>query len=118
MNASTGSAGRFRLTNPRYGLLLNIPGLLIVLLWVVFPALLLFAVSFLRFDNVNPVSFVGFGNYQRLWNSRVFAVSVERVLVFSLGSTALTAGGAGVPSAEQRRVRKGGMFVCRFRITP
>ena len=118
MNASTGRAGRFRLTNPRYGLLLNIPGLLIVLLWVVFPALLLFAVSFLRFDNVNPVSFVGFGNYQRLWNSRVFAVSVERVLVFSLGSTALTALGGLVLAMCLSNVRKGGGLLRSLMIIP
>jgi multiple sugar transport system permease protein len=118
MNASTASAGRFRLTNPRYGLLLNIPGLLIVLLWVVFPALLLFAVSFLRFDNVNPVSFVGFGNYQRLWSSRVFAVSVERVLVFSLGSTALTALGGLLLAMCLSNVRKGGGLLRSLMIIP
>jgi len=118
MNASIGRAGRFRLTNPRYGLLLNIPGLLIVLLWVVFPALLLFAVSFLRYDNVNPVSFVGFGNYQRLWNSRVFGISVERILVFSLGSTALTALGGLLLAMCLSNVRKGGGLLRSLMIIP
>lgn len=118
MNGSTGRAGRFRLTNPRYGLLLNIPGLLIVLLWVVFPALLLFAVSFLRYDNVHPVSFTGFGNYQRLWNSRVFGVSVERILVFSLGSTALTALGGLLLAMCLSNVRKGGGLLRSLMIVP
>jgi len=118
MNASTGRAGRFRLTNPRYGFLLNIPGLLIVLFWVVFPALLLFAVSFLRYDNVNPVSFTGLGNYQRLWNSRVFAISVERILVFSLGSTALTALGGLLLAMCLSNVRKGGGLLRSLMIIP
>ena len=118
MNASTGRAGRFRLTNPRYGLLLNIPGLLIVLLWVVFPALLLFAASFLRYDNVHPVSFTGFGNYQRLWNSRVFGVSVERILVFSLGSTALTALGGLLLAMCLSNVKKGGGLLRSLMIIP
>jgi|WetSurMetagenome_2_1015567.scaffolds.fasta_scaffold05043_2 multiple sugar transport system permease protein len=118
MNASTGRAGRFRLTNPRYGLLLNIPGLLVVLLWVVFPALLLFAVSFLRYDNVHPVSFTGLGNYQRLWNSRVFGISVERILVFSLGSTALTALGGLLLAMCLSNVRKGGGLLRSLMIVP
>lgn len=118
MNASTGGVRRFRLSNPRYGLLLNIPGLLIVLLWVVFPAMLLLAASFLRYDNVNPVSFTGFGNYVRLWNSRVFGISVERILVFSLGSTALTSLGGLLLALCLSNVRKGGGLLRSLMIVP
>jgi multiple sugar transport system permease protein len=118
MSASTGGVGRLRLTNPCYGFLLNIPGLLIVLLWVVFPALLLLAASFLRYDNVNPVSFIGFGNYQRLWNSRVFGISVERILVFSLGSTALTSLGGLLLAMCLSNVKKGGGLLRSLMIIP
>jgi ABC-type sugar transport system permease subunit len=48
-------AMKLRLSNSKYGFFLNVPGLLIVLLWVVFPAFLLFCTSFLRYDNVNPI---------------------------------------------------------------
>jgi len=81
---------KLKLTNPRYGFLLNLPGLLIVLLWVVLPAVLLFLVGFFRYDNVNPVTFNGLRNYKHLWNSRVFWISLDKIAVFSLGSTALT----------------------------
>jgi len=118
MNASTGGVRGFRLSNPRYGLLLNIPGLLIVLLWVVFPALLLLAASFLRYDNVHPVSFTGFGNYQRLWNSRVFGISVERILVFSLGSTALTSLGGLLLAMCLSNIKKGGGLLRSLMIIP
>jgi multiple sugar transport system permease protein len=118
MNASTLGTRRFRLSNPHYGLLLNIPGLLIVLLWVVFPALLLLVASFLLYDNVHPVSFTGFGNYQRLWNSRVFGISVERILVFSLGSTALTALGGMLLAMCLSNVRKGGGLLRSLMIIP
>ncbi|MFB3819278.1 MAG: carbohydrate ABC transporter permease [Candidatus Methylomirabilales bacterium] len=118
MKTGPGRRGRFRLTNPRYGLLLNVPGLLIVLLWVVVPACLLFAVSFLRYDNVNPVAFAGIGNYQRLWNSRVFAISVERIAVFSLGSTAVTALGGLVLALCLSNIRKGGGLLRSLMIVP
>jgi multiple sugar transport system permease protein len=109
---------RFRLTNARYGFLLNVPGLLIVLLWVVFPALLLFCVSFLRYDNVHPVTFAGLGNYQRLWDSRVFWISVERIIVFSLGSTALTFLGGLVLALSLSNIRKGGGLLRSLMIIP
>jgi len=79
---------------------------------------LLFAVSFFRYDNVNPVNFVGFGNYQRLWNSRVFGISVERILVFSLGSTALTSLGGLLLAMCLSNVRKGGGLLRSLMIVP
>ncbi len=109
---------RFRITNPRYGFLLNVPGLLIVLLWVVFPALLLLAASFLRYDNVNPVSFTGIGNYQRLWASRVFGISVERIIVFSAGSTAVTFLGGLILALCLSNVRRGGGLLRSLMIVP
>jgi len=118
MKTRTGSSRRFRLTNPFYGFLLNVPGLLIVLLWVVLPACLLLVASFLRYDNVHPLTFAGVGNYQRLWNSRVFAISVERVLVFSLGSTALTALGGLVLALCLSNIRRGGGFLRSLMIVP
>jgi multiple sugar transport system permease protein len=118
MKAREGQRQAFRLTNPRYGLLLNVPGLLIVLLWVVFPALLLVGASFFRYDNVNPVSFAGVGNYVRLWNSRVFGISVERILVFSLGSTAVTFFGGLVLALCLSNIRKGGGLLRSLMIIP
>jgi multiple sugar transport system permease protein len=109
---------RFRLTNPRYGFLLNVPGLLIVLLWVVFPAFLLFYASFLRYDNVHPVSFGGFANYTRLWNSRVFGISVERIIVFSLGSTAVTFLGGLILALSLSNTKKGGGLLRSLMIIP
>jgi multiple sugar transport system permease protein len=102
---------KFKVTNPRYGFLLNLPGLLIVLLWVVLPALLLFGVSFFRYDNVNPVTFSGFQNYKHLWNSRVFWISIDRIAVFSVGSTALTFfGGLFLALSLSNVTRAGGLL--------
>ncbi len=109
---------RLRLTNPRYGFLLNVPGLLIVLLWVVFPALLLFGTSFLRYDNVHPVTFSGLDNYVRLWNSRVFWISVERIIAFSLGSTALTFFGGLILALSLSNIKRGGGLLRSLMIIP
>jgi multiple sugar transport system permease protein len=118
MKTREGSPGRLRLGNPLYGFLLNVPGLLIVLLWVVLPACLLFVASFLRYDNVHPVTFTGLGNYQRLWNSRVFLISLERIAVFSLGSTLVTALGGLVLALCLSNIRRGGGLLRSLMIVP
>jgi raffinose/stachyose/melibiose transport system permease protein len=79
-----------RVSNSKYGFFLNAPGLLIVLLWVVFPAFLLFYTSFIRYDNVNPIVFNGLTNYKQVFGARLFWVSLEKIAIFVLGSTAMT----------------------------
>jgi multiple sugar transport system permease protein len=109
---------KFRLSNSKYGFFLNVPGLLIVLLWVVFPALLLFYASFLRYNNVNPISFYGLGNYKHLWNSRVFWISLDKIAVFSLGSTALTFFGGLILALCLSNVTRGGGILRSLMIIP
>lgn len=82
-----------RLSNPRYGFFLNVPGLLIVLLWVIFPAFLLFYTSFLRYDNVHPIIFNGLRNYQKVLDDRLFWIGMKQIAIFSIGTTVLTASG-------------------------
>ena len=82
-----------KLTNSRYGFLLNLPGLLLVFLWVLLPALLLFLASFLRYDNVRPIVFNGLQNYQHLFRDRLFWVGMEKISVFCIGTTVLTSVG-------------------------
>jgi len=83
-----------KLSNKWYGFLLNLPGLMIVLLWVLFPAGLLVFTSFLRYDNIHPITFTGFGNYGKLLEDRLFWISLKRVAIFSVGTTLLTFVGA------------------------
>ena len=64
------------------------------------------------------MSFTGFGNYQRLWNSRVFGISVDRILVFSLGSTALTSLGGLLLAMCLSNVKKGGGLLRSLMIIP
>ena len=100
-----------KLSNSRYGFLLNLPGLLLVILWVLLPALLLFLASFLRYDNVRPIVFNGLQNYQHLFRDRLFWVGVEKITVFCISTTVFTSvGGLVLGLVLSAIVRGGGLF--------
>jgi multiple sugar transport system permease protein len=100
-----------KLTNSRYGFLLNLPGLLLVVLWVFLPALLLFLASFFRYDNVRPIVFNGLENYQHLFRDRLFWVGLENIAVFCIGTTVLTSlTGLVLALVLSEIVRGGGIF--------
>lgn len=100
-----------KLSNSRYGFLLNLPGLLLVLLWVFLPAVLLFLASFLRYDNVRPIVFNGLENYQQLFRDRLFWVGMEKITVFCISTTLLTSlGGLVLALILSAIVRGGGLF--------
>ena len=100
-----------KLTNPRYGFLLNLPGLLLVFLWVFLPALILFLASFFRYDNIRPIVFNGLENYQHLFRDRLFWVGMEKIAVFCVGTTVLTSlGGLVLALVLSGIVRGGGVF--------
>ncbi|MGB9700455.1 MAG: carbohydrate ABC transporter permease [Thermodesulfobacteriota bacterium] len=107
-----------RLTNSRYGFLLNLPGLLLVILWVFIPALILFLTSFLRYDNVRPIIFTGLANYKQLLNDRLFWVGLERILVFSVGTTALTFFGGLIIALALSGIARGGGILRSLMIVP
>ena len=79
-----------RISNRWYGFLLNIPGLLIVLCFVVYPIWLLVSTSFLKYDNRSAIVFTGLGNYQKLFADRLFWISLGKVAIFSVGTTVVT----------------------------
>ena len=79
------------LSDSHFGALMSLPGLATLLLLVVIPLVMVFWVSFLRYDFMHPVKFYGLGNYIKLWSDRVFWLSLRNTIVFSGGSTILTA---------------------------
>jgi multiple sugar transport system permease protein len=107
-----------RINNRRYGFLLNLPGLLIVIFWVLFPAFLLFYTSFLRYDNVHPVVFQGLANYKKVLNDRLFWISLEKIAIFSIGSTALTFFGGLVLALSLSGIVRGGGLLRSLMIVP
>jgi multiple sugar transport system permease protein len=90
---------------------LNLPGLLLVILWVFLPALLLFLASFFRYDNIRPIVFNGLENYQHLFRDRLFWIGIEKITVFCIGTTVLTSlGGLVLALVLSAIVRGGGLF--------
>lgn len=107
-----------RFSDRWYGFLLNLPGLVIVLFWVLFPAFLLIFTSFLRYDNVKPIISTGLGNYIALFKHRLFWLSFEKVSVFSLGTTSLTLFGGMALALSMARITKGAWFFRSLMILP
>ncbi len=81
---------RIRVNNPTYGMILSIPGLILLLLWVLIPFVYVFNLSFLRYDNIHPVTPCGFENYKELFRDPIFRQALKRTLIFGFGSTSLT----------------------------
>lgn len=100
-----------KLSDRRYGFLLNLPGLIIVVFWVFFPAFLLFQTSFLRYDNINPIVFNGLQNYAHVFKDRLFLMSLNRISIFCVGTTAFTLAGGLLLALSLSRITKGsGIF--------
>ncbi|MBD3304832.1 ABC transporter permease subunit [candidate division KSB3 bacterium] len=107
-----------KVSNPWYGFLLNLPGLLVVLLWVVFPAGLLLFTSFLHYDNMSPITFTGFGNYREVFEDRLFWMSLKQVAVFSIGTTLFTFIGGMVLALGLKGITKGAGLLRSLMIMP
>ncbi len=107
-----------KLSDRMYGFLLNLPGLIIVVFWVLFPAFLLFQTSFLRYDNMSPVVFNGLQNYVQLFEDRLFPMSLRRISIFSAGTTALTFAGGLLLALALSQITKGSDFFRALMIVP
>jgi multiple sugar transport system permease protein len=107
-----------KLSNSRYGFLLNLPGLLLVFLWVFLPALILFLASFFRYDNVRPIVFNGLENYQHLFRDRLFWIGVEKIAVFCISTTVLTSLGGLVLALVLSPIGRGGGLFRSLMIVP
>ena len=78
------------LSNSSYGAILSIPGLILMLAWVLIPFTYVIYLSFLRYDNMSPVVFSGFDNYIKVFADYDFLAIVTRTIAFSVGSTGFT----------------------------
>jgi ABC-type sugar transport system permease subunit len=79
-----------KLRDPGYGVVLSVPGLVILLLWVLIPFCYVFYLSFFRYDNISPVIPVGLANYEEALKEPMLPMILLRTFVFSFGSTGLT----------------------------
>ena len=79
-----------KISNTKYGVILSVPGLMLLLIWVLVPFSYVFYLSFLRYDNISPVTFTGFDNYIRVLTNSYLLPTLKRTFIFSFGSTGLT----------------------------
>lgn len=77
------------LSNSRYGALLSIPGMLVVLLLVIFPVILLFVTGFLQYTSTKPIIFNGFKNFAFIFNDRLFWIALQKTVIYTVGVTGI-----------------------------
>src|SRR6056297_720339 len=106
------------ISDSKFGMLLSLPGLILLVLWVGIPLIILIGVSFLKFDVLQPIQFLGFDNYIYLFKDRVFRDSLFNTLTFFAGSTLLTFILAYPTAWSLSRIRKGSTTLRTFVMFP
>jgi len=81
---------QLRISDSKFGILLSMPGAIVLFLWVFVPLALLIGTSFLRYDNIHPIVFAGLKNYKFVLNQRVFWLSFKNTVIFCVGVTSLS----------------------------
>jgi multiple sugar transport system permease protein len=107
-----------KLSDRMYGFVLNLPGLIIIVFWLFFPAFLLFQTSFLRYDNMSPVVFDGLQNYVQLFEDRLFPMSLRRISIFCAGTTILTFAGGLLLALALSQITRGSDLFRALMIVP
>ncbi|MEM2950249.1 MAG: sugar ABC transporter permease [Nitrososphaeria archaeon] len=90
-----------------FGFLVSLPGTLYVICLVAFPLGLLFWLSFVRFDFFNPIVFVGFENYIRVYQDRVFLIALQNTIIYASGVTIITMLSGILMAAAVSRIKRG-----------
>ncbi len=63
------------------------PALIGILIFIIIPVVCSFGLSFAKWDLLNPISYVGFANYQELFNSPIFFKILINTIVFALSTS-------------------------------
>jgi len=79
-----------KMKDSTFGFLVALPGTLYILALVTFPLMLLFWLSFVKFDFYNPVTFTGALNYIKVIDDRVFWVALQNTILYASGTTLIT----------------------------
>ncbi len=79
-----------KISDSRFGAMMSMPGLAVVLLLVLFPIIVLVIVSFLQWDIIHPRIFCGLDNYKATFQDGLFWSSLKRALIYCGGVTSIT----------------------------
>ncbi len=100
-----------RISNKKYGVILSIPGFIIIVALVIFPLATLFIASFLRYTAIYPITFTGFKNYRYIFGDRLFWLSLQKTVIYAGGATCLTfCGGLIIALLLSKITRGSGLF--------
>lgn len=72
-----------------YGRALSLPGITLIFLLVIIPIAILVGVSFLRFNFVSPVEFIGLGNFEDILGDRLLWHALVVTTIYTAGVTSL-----------------------------
>lgn len=64
-----------------------LPALLGTLIFIIIPVLCSFGLSFVKWDLLNPIAFVGLENYKNLFNDKVFYQTLVNTIVFAISTS-------------------------------
>lgn len=96
-----------KISNSKYGVILSIPGLFIIIALVIFPVITLFVTSFLRYTSIYPIIFTGFRNYRYIFHDRLFWIALQKTVVYAGGVTGLTFGGGVILALLLSKITRG-----------
>ncbi|MGC8949573.1 MAG: carbohydrate ABC transporter permease [Thermoprotei archaeon] len=104
--------------NSTFGFLVSLPGTIYVVLLVAFPLGLLFWLSFVRFDFINPIVFVGIENYVRVYQDRIFLLALKNTVIYATGVTIITMLAGILMAAAVSRIKRFSTFFRTLIILP
>ena len=100
-----------RLTNSQYGFVLSVPGMLVVIVLVIFPVITLFTTSLLQYTSTKPIIFNGLKNYIYVFNDRIFWLALGNTAIYTVGVTSLAfTGGMAMGLALSKIKRYSALF--------
>jgi multiple sugar transport system permease protein len=76
------SRRRFGRQQARLGLLFVSPAMILFAIFVVLPAISALYLSFTRYDILTSPEWVGFANYERIWEDTLFRRSIRNILMY------------------------------------
>jgi len=79
-----------KISNEKFGMILSIPGLCLIIALVIFPMIMLLITSMLRYIPGYPITFIGFKNFQYIFNDSLFWLSLQKTFIYSGSVTVLT----------------------------
>jgi len=107
-----------KVSNPKFGFLLSIPGLAIVAGLMFYPISYTVYLSFFRYNNITPPLFNGLENYRWLFSSSDFYRSWTVSTIYSMGTGALTLFIALISAHSLYKITKGRTFFRTVVIIP